>query len=88
MLHLRGINWNDYPARFKRGQYVTRVQTEKAFTPEEIAALPEKHLARMHPNLIIKRIATEFRELPRLTQIINRKEVLFEGAEPILDENS
>jgi tRNA(His) 5'-end guanylyltransferase len=43
MLHAKGINWNDYPAHFKRGIYFKRYTVEKELTQEELEAIPEKH---------------------------------------------
>jgi len=39
----KGVNFNDYPAVFKRGIFVKRFKVEKQFTPEELARIPEMH---------------------------------------------
>jgi tRNA(His) 5'-end guanylyltransferase len=36
-----GINFNDYPARFKRGAYVQRRTFEKELDANRLAAIPE-----------------------------------------------
>jgi len=46
MLFQKGINWNNYPAFFKRGSYVQRRMITKPFTAVEIERLPPKHAAR------------------------------------------
>lgn len=43
MLHEKGINWNDYPAFFKRGTYVQRRQYQRVLTNEELKRLPPQH---------------------------------------------
>lgn len=43
MLHAKGINWNDYPAHFKRGVYVKRKVVERVLTEDERMRIPEKH---------------------------------------------
>lgn len=84
MLHQKGINWNDYPAFFKRGTYVTRVEKRTPFTPEEIDQLPPKHQARTNPELVVVRHSIEARDFPPLPSIKNRVGVLFQGEEPVV----
>ena len=74
-----GINWNGYPDHFKRGTYVARWKITKPFTPEEISQLPEKHHARLNPDLLVERSQIEVLNLPTITQVTNRVEVLFLG---------
>jgi tRNA(His) 5'-end guanylyltransferase len=50
-----GVNWNDYPPAFKRGTFVKHAKTTRAFTAEELAALPPKHDAHKNPGLVIER---------------------------------
>jgi len=82
MLFQREINWNDYPARFKRGVYVQRRKVFRKFTVEEIDKLPDRHDARSNPDLVIER--TEIRELamPTFSQIVNKVGVVFRGEDP------
>ena len=82
LLHRKGINWNDYPAHFKRGSYVLRRTTTEKFTPEEIDALPPMHHARTNPDAIIERSRVCVVDLPPLAGIANRVDVLFHGASP------
>lgn len=81
MLHEKGINWNDYPAFFKRGTYIQRKKVTRRPTAEELADLPEKHHARQNPNMVIERTVIKALELPPMDKVINRVEVVFEGAE-------
>ena len=82
MLHAKGINWNDYPTFFKRGTYVQRKEIEANFTPEELKALPPRHHARTNPELTITRNKVMILDMPPFSKVINRKDVIFCGAEP------
>jgi len=82
----KGVNWNDLPAKLKRGTYIQAEKVSTPFTTEELEALPEKHQARTNPDLVIERRVLRQIELPILTKIVNVVDVLFYGAEPILKE--
>jgi len=84
MLFRKGINWNDYPAFFKRGTFVQRRVVRRPFTTEELDSLPPLHAARTNPELVIERSELRALELPPLAKLRNRVEVLFDGAEPEL----
>lgn len=43
LLFVKGINWNDYPAFFKRGTYVARRKFEKTLSAAELDQIPEQH---------------------------------------------
>jgi tRNA(His) 5'-end guanylyltransferase len=80
----RGINWNELPAKYKRGIYVKRIKTSKPFTAEELATLNPMHNARRNPEMIKERSEIKEIEYPIFNKIINKVEVIFEDAEPIL----
>lgn len=82
MLHALGINWNDYPASFKRGTYIQRRKVSKPFSAEEIEQLPEKHHARQNPGLVIERTRVMVLDMPPIASVTNREQVIFAGAEP------
>lgn len=82
MLFQKGINWNDYPTFFKRGTYAQRQKVIRPFTVEEIAKLPAKHEARSNPNLKVERTEIKIIDMPVMTKITNKEEVLFDGAIP------
>lgn len=84
MLYAEGVNWNDYPALFKRGAYVQRRLEQIAFSADELARLPAKHEARANPALTVERSVCKVLDLPPLGSITNRVEVIFEGAEPLV----
>lgn len=50
-----GHNWNDLSSDKKRGTYFQRKLVERMFTVHEIAKLPEKHQARLNPELKVER---------------------------------
>lgn len=80
----RGINWNDYPASFKRGTYIQKRQVFRKFSAEEIDALPPKHQARFNPELLVERSEWAILDLPPLASIANPDAVIFNGASPCL----
>lgn len=84
MLFQKGINWNDYPASFKRGTYLQRRTVTKPFTTEELQRLPPKHAARLDPTLTVERSEFQVLDMPILTTVTNREAVIFEGAQPIV----
>jgi len=79
MLFQKGINWNDYPAFFKRGTYVQRKRVLTPFTSEEIEKLPVKHNARKDPNYVIERWIVDRVDLPPLSKIENKSDVIIWG---------
>ncbi len=80
LLHARGVNWNDFPAFFKRGTYLQRRAVERRLTDEERARIPEAH--RPPADAVVTRNQVAELELPPLRRIDNLVEVLFEGAAP------
>lgn len=83
MLHLVGVNWNNYPDFFKRGTYIQRRCRERKFTIAEIEKLPPMHEARRDPNLVVRRTNIVNIAMPPLSKVVNRVEVLFNGADPL-----
>ncbi len=83
MLLEKDVNWNDYPASFKRGTYVQRQVTSASFTADEIQHLPERHAARTNPDLKVERSIVTVLDMPPLGTVTNREEVIFHGAKPL-----
>lgn len=75
------VNWDDYPFCFKRGSFIQKKFIAKSFSPEEIALLPEKHMARQNPLLEFQRSEIGVVDL-YLRKIKNTVEVLFDMASP------
>lgn len=88
MLMEKGVNWNNYPAFFKRGTFVQRVKKFSKFTPDEIERLPAQHAARNNPDLQIERQVIEPVSMPPFGKVTNRVEVIFDGALPIVGEEN
>jgi tRNA(His) 5'-end guanylyltransferase len=84
MLHAKGVNWNDYPALFKRGSYVQRRTVTVPFSAEELDRLPPKHEARTNPALVVERSVCSVLDMPPLGSLANREAVIFDGAEPVV----
>lgn len=82
LLMAKGINWNDYPAAFKRGTYIQRRVLTTPFTAAEFDALPPKHQARTNPQLVVERSLVLRIDMPPLGGVANREAVIFDGAEP------
>jgi tRNA(His) 5'-end guanylyltransferase len=78
----KNINWNDYPAFFRRGRYILRRIKKGILKFEEIETLPLKHHARSNPELVCERNVYEEVHLPPLRKIVNRERVLFYNEEP------
>jgi tRNA(His) guanylyltransferase len=86
MLRARGVEWEDYPAFFKRGTYVQRRKSARRFTAEELDRLPPQHEARRNPELIVERTDYAALDLPPLRRVKNRAGVLLAGEAPVVDE--
>lgn len=82
-----GVNWNDYPAFFKRGTYVQKKKTVRRFTTDEIDKLPAKHEARSNPDLMVERTDYQILDMPPLSKVTNRVGVIFHGQEPVTGES-
>jgi tRNA(His) guanylyltransferase len=80
MLLSKGINFNDFPAEFKRGTFVRRRQAHQEFDPVAWVLIPLAH--RPPLDQVILRTQTVAYDLPPLSRIPNRVLVLFEDAQP------
>lgn len=85
MMLEKSVNWNDLPAKYKRGTYVKRVTTSKPFTVDELKDLPKNHNAHKNPNLIIERSVIKAIEYPIFSKIKNKEDVIFNDSEPITE---
>ena len=79
MLFQKGINWNDYPAFFKRGTFVQRRRVLKDLDAEKLARIPETH----RPDGPIERCEVLAVDMPPFSAVTNRVAVIFEGADAI-----
>jgi tRNA(His) 5'-end guanylyltransferase len=80
MLFQKGVNFNDYPAFFKRGSFIRRVVTEKSLTEQEFLCIPEKN--RPEVGQTFSRFNVERIDMPNFTKVKNREAVIFDRAQP------
>lgn len=85
MLFSKGVNWNDYPDEFKRGVFVQRRTFLMPFSAEEVNCLPEKHAARLDPDMVVERSMVREVKMPSFRTVTNRVDVVFNGADPIVE---
>ena len=78
LLQEKGINFNDYPSRFKRGVYLQRRTVARALPPERLVLIPEDK----RPIGPVLRREVVCLDLPPITRGANRVEVLLDGADP------
>lgn len=78
MLFAKGVNFNDYPAAFKRGTFVQRKTFERELTDAELAKIPEKN----RPNGPVIRSQVQELNMPIFSKVTNRVQVIFYGADP------
>lgn len=84
MLARKGIDFeNDFPTFFKRGTWLRRVSFDRPFTEEELARIPEVH--RPEPGTMVTRSEVREIEMPDFNLVKNRIEVIFDGADPLID---
>lgn len=77
----KGVNFNDYPPEFKRGTYVQRRRVFKELDQDVLDRIPPEH----RPVGPVERWEIQQIEMPPLSKIMNRTEVVFNGADPETD---
>lgn len=75
-----GINFNTYPAFFKRGTWVKRVTFETPLPEETRMRIGEKD--RPERDVLITRSEIRTFDFPPFNKVENREEVIFDGAIP------
>jgi len=83
LMQEHGINWNDTSPNWKRGAYIQRKTRIEQMTDEILDRIPE-HLRHTIPKQVTRSNIVQL-DLPRLTQIVNRVNVIFDGADPIIE---
>lgn len=78
MLFAKGVNFNDYPASFKRGTWLRRVVVERMLTDAELERIPEQH----RPTGPVQRHEIRTIDMPPFGRVVNRVAVVFDGADP------
>jgi hypothetical protein len=79
MLADAGVDFEAFPASFRRGTFVRRVAVERILTAEEMDRIPEKH----RPTGPVVRSDMIAIDMPPFNKVTNRVEVVFDGADPI-----
>lgn len=80
----KGVDWNNLETKYKKGTYVQRVRTSRPFTKEELDSLPPNHNARKDPDMTIERNVISIIDIPPLTDIENKVEVIFHGENALI----
>jgi tRNA(His) 5'-end guanylyltransferase len=78
MLASKGIDFDAYPAFFRRGTYVRRIVENRFLTPEELARIPVAN----RPDSPVERSRIVEVDLPPMSRITNRTDVVFASAAP------
>jgi tRNA(His) guanylyltransferase len=76
MLHSKGINWNDYPAFFKRGSYLKRQTVNRFLTEAELAKVPVDLRNELAFQEITRAVVVEM-DMPPYNQIEDRVSTYF-----------
>ena len=82
MLFQKGINFNEYPAFFKRGTFVRKIEVEKELEQNIWDKIPE---VNKPPSRTVKRREIVTIDMPPFSKVTNREAVIFEGATPICE---
>lgn len=82
MLMEKGVNWNDYDPRYKRGTYYQKREIVKGFTEEERVRLPDNHPGKKDPDFKFVRKVLGSVDMPPLSKVVNRVGVIFDGETP------
>lgn len=77
MIQEKGIDYDAYPASFRRGTFVRRVTREVTLTPETLSKIP----LLKRPNGPVLRSSVEEIKLPTFRDVTNRVDVIFNGAD-------
>ena len=80
MLKDKGVIWEDFPPHLKWGTFIQRKEVDRVLTEEELDQIPAQH----RPDGPIKKSDIVVVNVPPLIDCLNRVEVLFGTAEPIV----
>lgn len=85
LLYAKGINWNDYPQFFKEGTFLKRVKKTVQLNVNELPLLIKSEALQHMIDNGVTRTFTEEMNWPPFKYIINKVDVLFSDANPILE---
>lgn len=88
MLAVKGLDWNEYPNHFKKGIFVQNYTFKAPFSRNEISKLPEKHEARITPDLKVGRKGYRILQLENncFKDAANKIDIVFNGANPVFPD--
>lgn len=78
MIAAAGVDFESYPAFFKRGTFVRRETFDRPFTVDELARIPEAH--RPPSDTLVTRSEVRELDMPPLLSVANREAVIFARA--------
>ena len=84
LLEDEGVDWNTLADKYRKGTYIKRVRVKKKLDESELEELPPNHNARNNPDMEIERNIICILELPPLTDIQNKVDVIFNNETPII----
>jgi tRNA(His) guanylyltransferase len=79
LFQTHNINFNDYPAFFKRGTFVSKISEEVELSQEELEKIPE---FKRPTSKVIRSKIVEM-NMPSFRKVINREGVIFNNEEPL-----
>lgn len=82
MLFAEGVNFEAYPDDFKGGTFIRREVVTRLLTDDELERIPEKH----RPTGPVMRFHMAVVDMPPFNKVANRVEVIFDGANPSMDQ--
>lgn len=89
MLWEIGVNWNNYPPRFKRGAYFNKQRVNKVLDTVTYDQLSDeiKEEVDKNPDLVYERKEVKEMDIPFIKSIENKVGVLFYGEQPVIKES-
>ena len=81
MIAAKGVDFEGYPAAFRRGTFVRRVKVERALTPEEQAKIPAK--LRDGDLIVTRSEVAVIKDVPAFQRVANRMEFIFNAVDPV-----
>ena len=76
MIAEAGIDFDAFDVRFRRGTFVRREVSTRLLTQDEASAIPEAH----RPTGLVTRASIVEIDMPPFNMVVNRPEVIFDGA--------
>ncbi|MBM24390.1 MAG: hypothetical protein CL760_01600 [Chloroflexi bacterium] len=81
LLTERDINWNDFSSNEKQGTFIRKEKVQMKLSEERLAKIPEDK--RPEGGMVTRGKMVEI-DMPNFLKVANRVEVIFDGAQPLL----